>query len=160
MKSLPNQTHASLPIWSVPHAVVFEVAIAIISALVIFTSCWVLKYVYLKKTRSITDLLFAITSITNIGVGFLRLPFAGVDVACTTFIKCSATIPANKCFQFFSCLFLFQYNSYRNRQTTSHNEALQVQNVCYNRKIEDNYSILLCFKYWIYFSCCLLFNIS
>ena len=93
MKSLPNQTHASLPIWSVPHVVAFEVAVAIISALVIFTSCWILKYVYLKETRSRTELLFAITSITDIGVGFLRLPSAGVDVACIAFIKCSATIP-------------------------------------------------------------------
>ena len=93
MKHFPNQTHASLLVWSVPHAVVFEVAIAIVSALVIFTSCWVLKYVYLKETRSRTDLLFAITSVTDIGVGFLILPFAGVDVACTAFIKCSAPIP-------------------------------------------------------------------
>ena len=92
MKNITNQTHASLPIWSVPHAVVFEVSIAIISALVIFTSCCVLKYVYLKENRSRTDLLFAITSITDIGVGLLALPLTGVDVACKTFIECSASI--------------------------------------------------------------------
>ena len=93
MENLTNQTKVSLPVWSVPLVVVFEVAIAIISALVIITSCWVLKYVYVKEKRSRTDLLFAITSITDIGVGLLRLPFGGVDVACTTFVKCSASIP-------------------------------------------------------------------
>ena len=92
MKDLTNKTHVSLPTWSVPHAVLFEVATAIISALVIFTSCWVLKYVYLKEGRSRTDLLFAIASITDTGVGLLRLPLSGVSVACTTFIKCSAAI--------------------------------------------------------------------
>ena len=67
MKNLANETHVSLPTWSVPNAVVFEVAIAIISALVIYTTCNVLKYVYLKGNRSRTDLLFAVTSITDIG---------------------------------------------------------------------------------------------
>ena len=92
MKDLTNKTRVSLPTWSVPHAVLFEVPTAIISALVIFTSCWVLKYVYLKEARSRTDLLFAITSITDTGVGLLRLPLSGISVACTTFIKCSAAI--------------------------------------------------------------------
>ena len=101
MKNITNQSHVSLPSWSVPHAVVFEAAIIIISALIIFTSCWVLKYIYLKKIRSRTDLLFAITSITDIGVGLLRLPLSGVDVACKTFIKCSALI------HYFEMAFLF-----------------------------------------------------
>ena len=92
MKNLTNQTHVSLPIWSIPHAVVFEVSIAIISTLIIFTSCWVLKHVYLKESRSRTDLLFAVTSITDIGVGLLRLPLSGVYVACTTFVECSPLI--------------------------------------------------------------------
>ena len=92
MKDLTNKTRVSLPTWSVPHAVLFEVPTAIISALVIFTSCWVLKYVYLKEARSRTDLLFAITSIADTGVGLLRLPLSGISVACTTFIKCSAAI--------------------------------------------------------------------
>ena len=92
MKNLANETHVSLPTWSVPNAVVFEVAIAIISALVIYTTCNVLKYVYLKGNRSRTDLLFAVTSITDIGVGLLTLPLKGIDVACQTFIECSALI--------------------------------------------------------------------
>ena len=150
MKDLTNKTHVSLPTWSVSHAVLFEVATAIISVLVIFTSCWVLKYVYLKEGRSRTDLLFAIASITDTGVGLLRLPLSGVSVACTTFIKCSAAIRyLIDAFNFFTFIFLSHYNSYRNRQTTSNNEALQVQNDCCNRKIEDYYSILLCIKCWI-----------
>ena len=108
MENLTNQTKVSLPAWSVPLVVVFEVAIAIISALVIITSCWVLKYVYLKEKRLRADLLFAITSITDIGVGRLRLPFGGVDVAWTMFVKCSASIPSliNACnfFPLFSYL--------------------------------------------------------
>ena len=101
MKNITNQTHISLPRWSVPHAVVFEVAITIVSALIIFTSCWVLKYIYFKKSRSRTDLLFVITSITDIGVGLLRLPLSGVDVACKVFIKCSDLI------RYFEVAFLF-----------------------------------------------------
>ena len=101
MKNITNQTHVSLPSWSLPHAVVFEAAITIVSALIIFTSCWVLKYIYLKKSRSRTDLLFAITSITDIGVGLLRLPLNGVDVACKAFIKCSDLI------RYFEFAFLF-----------------------------------------------------
>ena len=81
MKNTTNQTHVLLPSLSVPHAVVLEAAITIISPLIIFTSCWVLKYIYFKKRRSRTDLLFAITSITDIGVGLLRLPLSGVYVA-------------------------------------------------------------------------------
>ena len=108
MENLTNQTKVSLPVWSVPTAAVFEVAIAIISALVIITSCWVLKYVYLKERRSRTDLLFAVTSTTDIGVGLLRLPFGGVDVAYITFVKCSTSIPylinASNFFPLFSYL--------------------------------------------------------
>ena len=92
MKNLTNQTNVSLPTWSVPHAVVFEVAIVITSALVIITSCWVIKYVYLKERRSRTDLLFAITSISDIGVGLLTIPSSGVAVGCRTFVKCSDSI--------------------------------------------------------------------
>ena len=92
MKNLTNQTNVSLTKWSVPHAVVFEVAIAITSALVITTSCFVLKHIYLKERRSRADLLFTITSITDIGVGLLTVPFGGVNVACETFVKCSASI--------------------------------------------------------------------
>ena len=92
MENLTCQTKVLLPIWSVPHAVVFEVAIAITSALIISTSCLVLKYVYLKERRSRTDLLFAITSIPDIGVGLLTIPFGGVNVACIRFVKCSASI--------------------------------------------------------------------
>ena len=92
MKNLTNQTNVSLTKWSVPHAVVFEVAIAITSVLVITTSCFVLKHIYLKERRSRADLLFIITSITDIGVGLLTVPFGGVNVACETFVKCSASI--------------------------------------------------------------------
>ena len=92
MKNLTNQTHISLPGRSVPHAVVFEAVITIISTLVIFTSCRVLKHICLKGNRSRTDLLFAITSISDIGVGLLRLPLSGVDIACKAFIKCGTLI--------------------------------------------------------------------
>ena len=92
MRNLTNQTKDLLPTWSVPHAVVFEISIAIISVLVVITSYWVLKYVYLKERRSRTDLLFVITSISDIGVGLLTIPFVGVSAACRIFIKCSASI--------------------------------------------------------------------
>ena len=92
MRNLTNQTKVLLPSWSVPHAVVFEISIAITSVLVVITSCWVLKYVYLKERRSRTDLLFVITSISDIGVGLLTIPFVGVSAACRIFIKCSASI--------------------------------------------------------------------
>ena len=107
MKNTTNQTHILLPSLSVPHAVVLEAAITIISPLIIFTSCWVLKYIYFKKRRSRTDLLFAITSITDIGVGLLRLPLSGVYLACVAFIQCSALI---RYFKFASIFFpLFSY---------------------------------------------------
>ena len=93
MENLTNQTNNFLRAWSVPIGMVFQVAIAILSTLVIITSCWALKYIYLKKRRSRADLFFAVTSITDIGVGLLRLPFGWVDVACITFVKCSSFIP-------------------------------------------------------------------
>ena len=159
MKNLTNQTNVSLPTWSVPHAVVFEVAIVITSALVIITSCLVIKYVYLKERRSRTDLLFAITSISDIGVGLLTIPSSGVDVGCRTFVKCSDSIFyfVNA---FFPFIFLSHYNSYRNRQTTSHNEALPVQNDCYNTKIEDYCGTLIFSQCWTYFFCSLRLNVS
>ena len=91
MKNLTKQVHVSLPIWSVPHLVVFELTIVIISALVIFTSFWVTKFIYSKERRSRAELLFATASISDIGVGLLRLPLGGLLVACTctTFVKCS-----------------------------------------------------------------------
>ena len=107
MKNLTNQTNVSLPTWSVPHAVVFEVAIVITSALVIITSCLVIKYVYLKERRSRTDLLFAITSISDIGVGLLTIPSSGVDVGCRTFVKCSDSI-----FYFVNAFLFFPLFSY------------------------------------------------
>ena len=107
MKNFTNHTHISLPSWSVANAVMFEVATVIISALVIFTSCWVLRYIYLKDSRSRTDYLLVVTSITDIGVGLFRLPLSGVDIACKSFIKCSALIH----YLLFSTIFfpLFSY---------------------------------------------------
>ena len=94
MKNLTKQAHVSLPTWSVPHLVAFEFVIAIISVLVMVTSFWVIKLIYSKKRRSRTDLLFATASISDIGVGLLRLPFGGLLVACscTTFVKCSTSV--------------------------------------------------------------------
>ena len=91
MKNLTCQTKVLLPILSVQHVVVF-LAVAITSALVFITSCLVLKYVYLKERRSRTDLLFAIISITDIGVDLLTITFGWVSVACIKFVKCSALI--------------------------------------------------------------------
>ena len=94
MKNLTEQAHISLPICSFAHLVVFESAIAIISALVMVTSFYVIKLIYSKKRRSRTDLLFATASISDIGVGLFRLPFGGLLVACTctTFVKCSTSV--------------------------------------------------------------------
>ena len=109
MNNLTNYTSVSLFIWSVPHVVVFEVAIGITSVLVIITSCWVLKYIYLKERRSRTDLLFAITSITDIGVGVLRVPFGGIYVACKTFVKCRACTSIPYLMNAFDFFTLFSY---------------------------------------------------
>ena len=94
MKNLTKQAHVSLPIWSVPHLVAFELTVAIISVLVIATSFWVIKFIYSKERRSRTELLFATASISDIGVGLLRLPLGGLLVACTstTFVKCSTLL--------------------------------------------------------------------
>ena len=94
MKNLTEQAHISLTTWSFAHLVVFESAIAIISALVMVTSFYVIKLIYSKKRRSRTDLLFATASISDIGVGLFRLPFDGLLVACTstTFVKCSTSV--------------------------------------------------------------------
>ena len=110
MKNLTKQVHVPLPIWSVPHLVVFELTIVIISALVIVTSFWVTKFIYLKERRSKTELLFANASISDIRVGLLRLPLGGFLVAClcTTFVKCSTLmhclIYTCNCFPSFSYL--------------------------------------------------------
>ena len=94
MKNLTKQAHVLLPIWSVPHLVAFEFATAIISALVIITSFWVIKSTYSKERRSRTDLLFATASTIDIGVGLLGLPFGGLLAACTVkkFVKCSTSL--------------------------------------------------------------------
>ena len=94
MKNLTEQAHISFPICLFAHLVVFESAIAIISALVMVTSFYVIKLIYSKKRRSRTDLLFATASISDIGVGLFRLPFSGLLVACTctTFVKCSTSV--------------------------------------------------------------------
>ena len=109
MKNLTKQARVSLPIWSVPHLVAFELTTAIISALVIVTSFRVIKFIYLKERRSRTELLFATASVVDIGVGLLRLPLGGLLVACTctTFVKCSTLL---RCL-IYACNF-FPYFSY------------------------------------------------
>ena len=110
MKNLTKQAHISVPIWSVPELVAFEFTMAIISALVIVTSFWVIKSIYSKERKSRSDILFATASISDIGVGLFRLPSAGLLVACTftKFVKCSTSlnclIYACKFFPFFSYL--------------------------------------------------------
>ena len=105
IKSVPNIT---LYIISVPHVVAFEVAAFITSALVIVTSSLVIKYIYGKKRRSRTDLLFITLSVSDIGVGLIRIPLLGIFVACGIFVKCSASIyyfdHGTYIFPYFSCL--------------------------------------------------------
>ena len=110
MKNLTKEAHISVPTWSFPELVAFEFTVAIISALVIITSFWVIKTIYSKERKSRSDFLFATVSISDIGVGLFRLPSAGLLGACsfTKFVKCSTSlnclIHACKFFPLFSYL--------------------------------------------------------
>ena len=77
---------------SVPVAVLFIVAAAIMSALVITTSGFVLKKLYAKATKSRADVLFITLSESDIGVGVLKIHFYVLFNACESFIKCSVTM--------------------------------------------------------------------
>ena len=86
-----NHTYLSdsfLHIWSVPRIVAFEVAMLIISDVVIITSVFVLKHIYGKEIKSRAYLLLITASVSDIRVGLLTLPLEGLYVACITFIKC------------------------------------------------------------------------
>ena len=107
MKNLTNYTQCQIS-KSVPGAVLFIVAAAIISALVITTSGLVLKELYAKATKSRADVLFITLSVSDIGVGVLKIPFGVLFNACQSFIKCSASMlclsSATYIFPFFSYL--------------------------------------------------------
>ena len=90
-----NHTYLSdsfLHIRSVPHTVAFEVALSIISGVVIITSVFVLKHIYGKEIKSRADLLFITASVSDIGVGLLTLPLEGLYVARITFIRCIVSV--------------------------------------------------------------------
>ena len=90
-----NHTYLSasfLHIRSVPHAVAFQVAMSMISALVIVTSALVLKHIFGKERKSRADFLFVTASVSDIGVGLLTLPLEGLYVACITLINCSVPV--------------------------------------------------------------------
>ena len=107
MKNLTNSTQCQIS-RSVPGAVLFIVAAAIISALVITTSGLVLKELYAKVTKSRADVLFITLSASDIGVGVLKIPFGVVFTACQSFVKCSSSVlflsSATYIFPFFSFL--------------------------------------------------------
>ena len=78
---------------SVPVAMLFiAAAAAIMSALVITTSGFVLKKLYAKATKSRADVLFITLSESDIGVGVLKIHFYVLFNACESFIKCSVTM--------------------------------------------------------------------
>ena len=90
-----NHTYLSdsfLHIRSVPHTVAFEVALSIISGVVIITSVFVLKHIYGKEIKSRADLLFITASVSDIGVGLLTLSLEGLYVARITFIRCIVSV--------------------------------------------------------------------
>ena len=91
MKNLTNSTKCQLS-KSVPVAVLFIVTAAIISALVITTSGLVLKELYAKTTKSRADVLFITLSVSDTGVGVLKIPFYVLFNACESYVKCSVTI--------------------------------------------------------------------
>ena len=89
---MENFTIQTLPIFSVPHAMAFEVTVAITSAIIIITSGLVIKQICARERRSRTDMLFITASVSDIGVGLIRVPLGGLFVACGTFIKCNELI--------------------------------------------------------------------
>lgn len=86
---MKNLTNGTLCTYSVPNALTFEVMIVITSALIITISSLVIKEIYPKLRNSRVDLLFIILSISDIGVGLLKLPSLGLHSVCITFFKCS-----------------------------------------------------------------------
>ena len=84
-----NLTIQTLHVFSVTHATTFEVTVAITSAIIIITSGLVIKKICTRERRSRTDILFITASVSDIGVGFIRVPLGGLFVACGPFIKCS-----------------------------------------------------------------------
>ena len=103
---MKNLTNGTLCTYSGPNALTFEVMIVITSALIITTSSLVMKEIYPKLRNSRVDLLFIILSISDIGVGLLKLPSLGLHSVCITFFTCSPwmvylTVAANV-FPYFS----------------------------------------------------------
>ena len=70
----------------------FGVTVAITSTIIIITSGLVIKQICARERRSRTDMLFITTSVSDIGVDFIRVPLGGLFVACGTFIKCNELI--------------------------------------------------------------------
>ena len=89
---MENFTIQTLSISSVPHGIAFEVVVAITSAITIITSGLVIKQICAREKRSRTDMLFITASVSDIGVGLIRVPLGGVFVACGPFIKCNKLI--------------------------------------------------------------------
>ena len=91
MKNLTNYTQCKIS-KSVPGAVLFIFAAAIISILVITISGLVLKELYAKVSKSRADVLFTTLSVSDIGVGVLRIPFSVLFTACQSFVKCITSV--------------------------------------------------------------------
>ena len=89
---MENLTYQTLQIFSVPHAITFEVTVAITSAIIIIASGLVIKQICARERKSRTDILFITSSVSDIGVGLIRVPLGGLFVACGPFIKCSQLI--------------------------------------------------------------------
>ena len=107
----------------------------------------------IKKLQS----RFIILSISDIGVGLLKLPYLGLHTVCITFFTCSPWILyltfiicyllSVICFFF---LFLYCCDNYCSGQTTCYKDEPQMQKICCSRKNEDLCSILLFCNHWIY----------
>ena len=89
---MENLTAQNMQVFSVPHAMAFEVTVVITSAIIIITSGLVIKQICEKDRRSRTDILFITASVSDVGVGLIRVPLGGLLAACGTFIKCSELI--------------------------------------------------------------------
>ena len=88
MENIATQT---LQIFSVPHAIVFEVSCHHVSYYHHYK--WLgYKANCARKRRWRADILFLTVSVSDIGVGLIRVPLSGLFAACGTFVKCSELI--------------------------------------------------------------------
>ena len=83
MKNYSN--HSPNQVWSaLPGLVTFEIVTVLSSITIVATSGLVLRHIYSKVTRSRTDLLFVVLSISDIGVGVLSQTVLGLWALCNS----------------------------------------------------------------------------